>query len=106
MPTAAAPRRADHALKPLTAKRSRRLNANTRPRPVTSIGERRASVSGPGITFQPAAKATSPRGRFTKKIHSHDATVRSNAAIPGPATPITPHTVELAAKARPIRCAG
>jgi hypothetical protein len=41
-----------------------------------------------------------------RKIHRQSRRVSITAAIAGLATPITPQTVEFAAKARPVRCGG
>src|SRR5690606_15863370 len=56
-----------------------------------------------GRVRQPATRATTQIGTMTRKIQRHDPNSSIAAAIAGEANPSTPHTLELAASARPVR---
>jgi len=59
-----------------------------------------ACSGGPGRARHPATAAIAVTGRLTRNTPRQPTVDTSSAATAGPPTPITPHTAELAAKAR------
>ena len=76
----------------------------TRTRPTPSIRllptAALSALCRSGRAFQPTSKAMAVTGMLTTKMARQLATATRPAAIAGPATPITPHTVDIAANAR------
>ena len=78
----------------------------TIPIPRTSAVEVWASLVGPGRLFQASAPATRPTGTLKKNTPRQFMVATMTAAIEGPATLITPQTVEFIANTRARWCTG